>query len=294
MVPTTRSVADHDCRPRCPPRPPARLVALDIDGTTIDHMRRPLPGGPARRSPTSWRPATTSSSRPGGPSSPPCRSSGCSSLETRVRGLLQRRRDARPGPDRARRGTRITDTVTFDPRPVLTMLRRADPRGVGRRRGPRRRLQGQCAVPGRRARRRPGRRRLGGAGGLAAGDPGDAPPPRRVRRRSSWSRSNGSASTRSPTPSAGPPGSTSTLRACPRVRRSSWSGARLRGRTRRHGRRGRPAQRHRDAALGGPRRGHGAGAGRGQGRGRRGHRHRRGRRTRVGPALPPLTPALAS
>ncbi len=50
----------------------------------------------------------------------------------------------------------------------------------------------------------------------------------------------------------------------------------------------RPAQRHRDAALGGSRRGHGPGAGRGQGGRRRGDRHRRGRRPGPGPAVPAL------
>ena len=82
-----------------------RLVALDLDGTTLRPRRRAVRRRCARRCATWPTRACTWSSRPGARSWRRCRSSSQLGLQPRLRRLLQRRRHDRAG--RRREPTRL-------------------------------------------------------------------------------------------------------------------------------------------------------------------------------------------
>ncbi|CAA9320340.1 MAG: HAD-superfamily hydrolase, subfamily IIB, partial [uncultured Nocardioidaceae bacterium] len=163
---------------------------------------------------------------------------------------------------------------------------RARPARAGGRRGDRRRLPRQPALPRGRDHRRDG----AGVGRRArrrAGHPGDPPRPRRQRARLRGARREGR------------PARHQLLHRVDGVARPRAHGgvkglrSRLGLRAARGGGRGRPrdrgrSQRHRDARVGRPGRRHGPGPARGAGSGRRRHRPRPGRRgcPRAGPLVP--------
>ena len=157
----------------------------------------------------------------------------------------------------------------------------------GRGRGAGRGVQAQRPVPGRRAAGRPAGRLLGGADGRS-GDPRDVPQPDRHR---GGLRRPG----RADRPARGQlRGRLHRLAGHqPRGRQQGLGpGARPPPPGRRadgHGGRGRPAQRHRDAAVGGAGCGDGQRPGRGQGDRRRGCPRRGARRPGADPAVPVRT-----